>query len=131
MGSMGTMAAAPLAADPKFQYVLYSLILVGALLAGAVAIALLQRWRKRPSTEGLSAGDQLTHFRRLYEAGELSREEFEQIRSQLAGKLKQELNLAAPVANNPPPPAPKSNGDGFRPKDGPPPNDGIRPADPP
>ena len=131
MGSAGAMAMVPLWADAKTRFILYSLILVVTLLVGFILIAWLDRWRKRPASDGLSAGDQLAHFRRLYDAGALSKEEFEQIRAKLAEKLRQELKLTAPSAPSPPSAAPKPNGDGFRPGNGQPPTDGIRPPDKP
>jgi hypothetical protein len=94
----------------KLQFFWATLGLVGALLAGAVIISLLDRWRKRSGVEGLSAGDQLSHFRELHERGAISREEFEQIRNRLAGELRKEMDLG-PAPQPPPveasPPTPK------------------------
>jgi hypothetical protein len=71
-----------------------TLALVAALLLGALLIAIVDRWRKRsPQSERLSPGEQLSQFRKLYEKGELSREEFERIRTLLGGKLRDELHL--------------------------------------
>jgi len=85
-----------------------SLGLVGALILGAIVISMVERWRKRSDAAGLGAGDQLSHFRELYEQGVLTKEEFEQIRAQLAGKLREELHLkdappAEPSATESPP----------------------------
>jgi len=105
----------------KMQIVWASLALVGALVVGAILISAVERWRKRSASAGLTAGDQLSHFRRLYDQGVLSKEEFEQIRAQLADKLREEMQVqgappaqadvpgAAPPAP-PEPPGPSSDG---------------------
>jgi hypothetical protein len=92
-----------------------SLLLIAALLLGALVIALVDRWRKRRGTETCTPGEQLSHFRSLYERGELSREEFERVRTLLGGRLRQDLQMpAAPVASaggaEPPPATPASTG---------------------
>jgi len=88
--------------DPRFLWA--SLALVVILLIGAVVFAVLDRWRKESGQEDrLGAGEQLAHFRSLYDRGEISREEFERIRAKLGGELRKELDLP----RSPPPPAPK------------------------
>jgi hypothetical protein len=69
-------------------------LLSGTLFAGAIIIALVNRWRKRQENETFTTHDNLAAFRILYERGELSAEEFERVKKQLLGRLKQ--NLAAP-----------------------------------
>jgi hypothetical protein len=69
-------------------------LLSGTLFAGAMIIALVNRWRKRQENQTLTTHDNLAAFRVLYERGELSAEEFERIKKQLLGRLKQDL--AAP-----------------------------------
>lgn len=66
-------------------------ILAGTLLVAAFIIRQVERWRKKQDVEQYSPGDQLTEFRELYEAGEISKEEFAQIRRQLGGMLREEL----------------------------------------
>jgi len=96
-----------------------TLALVVALLLGALIIAVAERWRKKTREGRSDAGDQLAHFRSLYERGELSREEFERIRGKLGKRMRQELDLPAPPpaapatpagplpnGESPPPPAP-------------------------
>jgi hypothetical protein len=78
------------------------LLLMGLVLVGAVVITLVQRWRGRNTEEHLSTGDQLAHFRSLYEAGDLSEEEYDRIRALLGDRLRQELDLPAPPADDPP-----------------------------
>jgi hypothetical protein len=83
-----------------------TLALVVALMVGAVVIALVDRWRKRAAMkeEQGGAGEQLSHFRALYDRGEITREEFERIRALLGQRLRQELDLKKPAA----PPAPEA-----------------------
>lgn len=88
-----------------------ALPLVGALLAAALILYLIDRWRKQGAAEEEAActpNEQLSRFRSLYERGEMSREEFEQVKVLLAGQLRRELNVPAPMAAAPaanPPPA--------------------------
>jgi hypothetical protein len=120
------LAAAP---DPAKMGTLRSpvlwttLALVVALLLGALVIAVADRWRKTTREGRFDAGDQLAHFRSLYERGELSREEFERIRAKLGKKLRKELDMPAPPAAPPTPevPAvPPPNGEQTSPPPGPP-----------
>jgi hypothetical protein len=83
--------------------------LVIALLVGALIIAIVDRWRKRHGVARVDSGDQMAHFRALYERGELSKEEFEQIRARLGVRMRRELRLSThpevdQVKNPPPPP---------------------------
>jgi hypothetical protein len=91
--------------------VITSLVGVAVLLVGAAILALVNRWRKQPRKETTDAGDQLSHFRSLYDRGELSREEFDQIRAKLGVKLRKELNVpnkSDPKDQQPPAEPPKS-----------------------
>src|SRR5690242_10231621 len=107
MHGAGLLGPASLLAQQgfKWQFFWATLGLVGALLAGALFVALLERWRKRAKEPGVGAGDQLSHFRELYEAGTISKQEYELIRGRLAGELRKELDLESP-ATNPAPAAP-------------------------
>ena len=101
-----------------------ALSLAGALLLGALIIALLNRWRRRAGVERLTPGEQLSQFRSLYEQGAISREEFERLRALLGEQLYQSVVGPArppgkgakaggpPEAAGPPPPGPP---DGIRP----------------
>jgi len=84
--------------------------IAGLLLLAALAIAWVKRWSMRPPHSLLSAGDQLAHFRTLYERGELSPEEFERLRGLLSERLKLELEVPVvqPPAVQPPPPPPST-----------------------
>jgi hypothetical protein len=73
--------------------------LVAAVLAGVIAIAWVQRWRKR-SGELDDPQTELENYRALFEGGMLSAEEWERIRTRLGGKQVQ-TTPPAPMANEP------------------------------
>lgn len=89
--------------DPRVLWT--TAALVGGLLLGAVVIGLTDRWRKHRERDQTSATDQLTNFRSLYERGEISREEYERIRSRLSQKIRQELSAPPLPPTNPDKPA--------------------------
>src|SRR5262245_11457156 len=100
--------------DP--QVLIATGLLAGTLFVGAVAVALIDRWRKRMQHETYSKHEQLASFRMLYERGELSADESERVRAQLLNQLKRDgiapklpRNSAAPstaVTEMPPPKTP-------------------------
>jgi hypothetical protein len=73
--------------EQDYQLLIVGLYLAGALLLGAAIIALISRWRKRSDLGLPSPTQQLSEFRVLYEKGEISKEEFERLRSLLGGAL--------------------------------------------
>ncbi len=77
--------------DPRLFWA--TLALIGVLLVGALVIGAVERWRKRPPPPPFRVGDQLAHFRTLYERGELSAEEFARIRGRLTERIVQDLDL--------------------------------------
>ena len=90
--------------DPKFLE--SSMILIGVLLLAAVLFSLLQKWRKR-QFENRNPTDQLTSFRALYESGELSKEEYDQIKQRMANRVQSKPGAsrsAQPPKPEPPPP---------------------------
>jgi len=102
--------AAPAEPPPKLRpgdLLWLSLPLIGILLLGALVLYLFDRWRKRVAAtrDEVTSNDQLSHFRSLYERGEMSQEEFERVRTLLAGQLRKELNVPAPPGSPPSPPA--------------------------
>ncbi len=125
----------PIAARPdaaRMPVLWTTLALITVLLVGALVIALVDRWRKRAQhAERQSAGDQLSHFRELYERGELSREEYERVRALLSERLREDLQLPGHPAASPPPPGAVQ----AKPESGPrpegPPETGIRDGTPP
>lgn len=107
VGKAGWIARAP-EWDPRLLW--YSLGLVGFILIGAYAVWLTDRWRKRAKQPDVTTGDQLAHFRRLYERGEFSAEEFARIRGLLTRRLMKELEKSppAPPEGQAPPDTPAS-----------------------
>jgi hypothetical protein len=127
----------PLGGPPRLDWngriLLPGLYLVTALLIAAAIIAFASRWRRSPRSGAVSASEQLTEFRSLYDKGQMSREEFERVRARLGGEIRgSELALPSPAKLEPkpesatadPPPAPPLAG---RIADETP-SDGIRPA---
>jgi hypothetical protein len=101
-----------------------SLLLVGALLLAAIVVALVGRWRRRrEAQEDVSPSGQLAQFRSLYEAGTLSKEEFERLRNLLNAQMRQSLGMPMPDKAEPLPREAK-------PQEQPPenPDTGIKPA---
>jgi hypothetical protein len=78
-----------------------SLPLIGALLAGALVIYLVDRWRRRTALRRLDPSDQLASFRRAHERGEMSADEFEKVRALLAGQLRQDLQVPPRTSSAP------------------------------
>jgi hypothetical protein len=87
--------------DRLWATVLVTLALVAVILCGALIIWLLDRWRRRAPQPGPNAGDQLTQFRKLYERGDLSAEEFARIRSLLTDRMMKEIAAPPPPAETP------------------------------
>lgn len=113
----------------KFHLLVPGLWLVGALLLGAVVIALIKHWRGRAGSERLSPGDQLAQFRSLYEKGAISAEEFERLRAMLGDRMRQALDLPPPAETRKAVPETRitpAPTDVPRPPE--PPDEGIRPA---
>jgi hypothetical protein len=103
--------------DPRLLWTAVALVAVIGI--GVLVLVLLDRWRKSlaQDEEPPSANDQLSHFRLLYDRGELSQEEFDRIRNLLAGRMREELDVRAAVPApltpaekplEPPPAAPAS-----------------------
>jgi hypothetical protein len=76
--------------------------LVGVLLLGACALALAKRWKARLLEKDGPAEGRADSYRALYERGEISREEFEQISAA----------QARPAREGPTPPATPGHGKG-------------------
>jgi hypothetical protein len=104
------------------------LYLAGALLLGAILIALAGRWRRRSGDSPPHPDTQLAHFRSLYERGAISAEEFNRLRDALLGHSPRKP-AAGPPAPTEAPQGPSADGQSANgaPPEAPPP-DGIRPA---
>jgi hypothetical protein len=106
-----TPTCLPLAAAVEFDpwTIVWAGLMVVVIALGVVVIAWTNRWRKQPEANNLSPSDQLTQYRALYEAGTLSKEEFDRVRALLAAHMRSELQVppTAPGAS-PSPPDPSS-----------------------
>ncbi|HTU21263.1 MAG TPA: hypothetical protein VMG10_24630 [Gemmataceae bacterium] len=104
-------------ADPRtLQLLLTSLCLVAALLAAAIVVALVKRWRRqREAEEDLSPNAQLVHFRSLYEAGTISQEEFERLRALLGARMRETLGVPRKAPPDPDRQPPEKPDTGIRP----------------
>ncbi len=77
-------------------------LLVGALLAGAVIIMVVDRWRKSAMGGSPREGAlQLTEYREMFERGEITTAEYEKLRLKVAASVK------PPVVPPAPPDAPE------------------------
>lgn len=108
------------------------LYLVGALLVGAMVIAVVGRWRKTNRAVSVTPSEQLAAFRTLYDRGEMSQAEFDRVKALLGNQLRPAAAPAPPPAPAPPapangqieapaPPVPPPQAEG-------PPSDGVKPA---
>jgi len=108
-----------------------------ALLAGALLVYVADRWRKRAIERGMDNSLELTEFRRMFERGEITEEEYTKLRERVARRVKAPqpetgsillpvshpvLSDASSVAPNPLP--------GPDPGQAPPPPDEGKPANP-
>jgi hypothetical protein len=67
----------------------YGIGLTIVLAIGAMAIALVKRWRQRDASISMSPSEQLAEYRSLYDEGVMSKEEFERLRALLGGQLRE------------------------------------------
>ena len=114
-----------LAFQPMF--LIPAMSLVGALLLGAVVIALVRR-RLRMEAVRPDAGNELARYRALYEQGAISEKEYHSLRALLAGELRRSVGIAKMPS---PPTGPTSTTPDTSPGRDLPntPSDGIRPAE--
>ncbi len=69
-------------------------ILVTIMLGSAIFLNWLQRWRRSQFAENTNAeANRMTSFRSMYEAGELTEEEYQKIKSKIAQKATQGNSL--------------------------------------
>jgi hypothetical protein len=59
-----------------------------ALLAGALLVYLTDRWRKKSSSQIVDTSRELTEFRRMFESGEITAEEYAKLRDRVALRVK-------------------------------------------
>lgn len=81
------------------QFILATGLLILVILAGALALYLVDRWRKRQLSDAETmreSAESLTSFRAMFERGELTREEYERVREKMAAKIKREVVAGQP-----------------------------------
>ena len=78
------------------DFMIWSLVLVGICLLGAVVFYFLERWRKRGATGTDSREDSmsLSNFREMYEDGEITEAEYRKVRDKLATQMKTKLGVS-------------------------------------
>jgi len=77
-----------------------------ALLAGAVVVWAVDRWRKRATQQTSDSGTELTDYRAMYDRGEITEAEYVKLRNKIATRMK----TPPPGAGVPAPPAPPDPG---------------------
>jgi hypothetical protein len=90
-----------------------ALWMVGALLAAAAIVMLVQAWRKRSVAIHDTLQEQLTQFRDAYQKGQMSKEEYHRVHALLTARIREKMKTVAPAPAKPgqePNPAP-DNGD--------------------
>lgn len=90
--------------NPEFLWTVGLLALV--MLGGAIAIGILDKWRRRQVLPGRweRSGPELSTFREMLDTGEITHSEYEKIRDKVATKIKGEVGLKKVV-----PPSPENN----------------------
>lgn len=82
-------------------------LLVAALLAGAVVIWIVERWRKSASAAAKQADyGQLSDYREMFDRGEITAEEYEKLRLRVSERVKPPPALPGQAAPLPNPAAP-------------------------
>lgn len=78
--------------EKGLQLSLLGVLGIAGIIGAGVLLLLMARWLRRKARDQTpAAGDVLTHFRELHQRGELSREEFQRIRSTLAQQIRRDL----------------------------------------
>jgi hypothetical protein len=75
-----------LALTKQERLILWSGVLLGVLVVGAMFIARLDRWRKR-QMEGAGDPDPVMSFREMYERGEISKQEYDRVLRRVAERV--------------------------------------------
>lgn len=119
--------------DPLMRSdVIYGILgLTAALLVGAIVIYAVDKWRKQAAagtTDADEAGS-LSSYRDMYENGEITEEEYAELRRRVAEKMKKAP--AAPAGANPAPAMPGGPAPPSPPPPSPPPNEPMEPPRPP
>lgn len=123
-----TMSKANLWGNVGTPFLGPGLWLAGALLLGALLVAIIRRWQRGESSP--SASNQLAHFRDLYEKGQISEEEFKRLRSVLGGELRRSLQIphGQQTPEKPPDALPRPLSTDIQTDTNDPPSTGIKPG---
>lgn len=95
---------------PFIEFMKFVTLLAIIVLISAVTVIWLGRRLKKPVKPARSSGGFMTQLRILYENGELSKDEYDKVRTKLRQNLKEELNVPEKKEEPPKePPAPSAN----------------------
>lgn len=76
------------------EFLIATGLLALALLAGAVVVWLLDRWKKQSEMSlQREASDSLSNYRAMYDRGELSQEEYETVRERLTTQMREGIKM--------------------------------------
>jgi hypothetical protein len=70
--------------------------IAAALFAGALLVYMADKWRKKAAAQVTDNSHELTEFRRMYESGQITQEEYVKLRDRVAQRVK--TPPPAPVA---------------------------------
>ena len=87
--------------NPEFLWTVG--LLCAVMLGGAIAIGLLDRWRRRQvdPARWKRSGPELNTFREMLDTGEITHSEYQRIRDKMASKMKSEVGLKKPASVEP------------------------------
>ncbi len=83
--------------------------MMAALLLGAYVIWAFRKWQ-RSGASHISANEQLSHYRTLLEKGEITEQEFNQLKGVLGGEIRSSLGMPVKLPPRPPDAAPPQEG---------------------
>ncbi len=79
------------------EFIVGTVSLIVVLLSGAVVIWYLDRWRKQRERAGVESTESLSHFRELFENGEITEGEYKRIRGKVSSQMRKEVGLPSPA----------------------------------
>ncbi len=99
------------------EFLVGTVSLIAALLGGAVVIWYLDRWRKQQQRGAAESTESLTHFRELFENGEITETEYKRIRGKVSTQMRKEVGLPVPIPVVEPSPDPPESVPPAKPPD--------------
>jgi hypothetical protein len=85
---------------------LWTGVLAVVIIAGALVIARVDRWRKRQMEAGDDSPTHIGSFREMFDRGEISREEYDELLRRMAAKAGAKGKLGTPAMAPAAPPTP-------------------------